>query len=370
MPLTSVRVLDLTRLLPGPYCTMILADFGAEVIKVEEPGTGDYARAFEPKVDGSSSMFHSLNRNKKSICLDLKTDEGRNAFLELAKQADVVVESFRPGVMKRLGLDYEKLKNVNEKIIYCAITGYGQTGPYRDRAGHDINYIGYSGLLDLMGERGGKPVVPAAQIADLGGGAWPAAVGILLALFEREKSGKGQFIDISMMDGVISWLQTALPGFLSHRLQPRRGEQMLSGGLACYEVYETKDGRWLAVGALEPKFWAQFCRKIGKESLIDKLYAPAEKQDEMKQEIQKTIQQKTLEEWMDIFAGTDACVSPVLTLEEMVENPHVKERGMIQELEAGKYVANPIKLSETPAAIRTPAPQLGEHTEEFFPEGN
>src|SRR5699024_6804551 len=229
MPLESIRVLDLTRLLPGPYCTMLLADFGAEVIKIEEPTIGDYARSFEPAVDEDSAMFHSLNRNKKSVCLDLKSEEGKNTFLRMVDEADVIVESFRPGVMKRLGLDYETLKIRNPSIIFCSVTGYGQNGPYANRPGHDVNYLSYAGLLDLIGHPDEKPVIPAAQIADIGGGAYPATVGILIALFEREQSGEGQYIDISMLDGVISWLQMTLPNVLIGKQQPERGNEMLTG---------------------------------------------------------------------------------------------------------------------------------------------
>lgn len=217
MVLQSIRVLDLTRLLPGPYCTLMLADFGAEVIKVEDSVTGDYLRGFEPKLDADSAVFHSLNRNKKSICLDLKTEKERGYFLKLAETADVVIESFRPGVMKRLGLDYETLKQINPRLIYCAITGYGQTGPYKDKPGHDINYLSYAGLLHVMGEKNRKPVIPAAQIADIGGGAYPAIAGILLALLEREKTGKGQLVDVSMLDGVVSWMHMLLPSVFAER---------------------------------------------------------------------------------------------------------------------------------------------------------
>lgn len=371
MPLTSIRVLDLTRLLPGPYCTMMLADFGAEVIKVEDPDIGDYARINEPKIDENSSFFHALNRNKKSVCLNLKADEGKAHFRKLVEKADVVVESFRPGVMERLGLDYETLKTINPKIIYCAITGYGQTGPYVDRPGHDINYISYAGLLELMGEKNGKPTVPAAQIGDIGGGAMPATIGILLALFEREKSGKGQFVDISMTDGVLSWMSTLFSEYLTNSAQPKRGEQALSGRLAAYEVYETRDGRFLSVGALEPKFWQAFCTIIGREDLIPKILAPQDEQETIKLEIQAIMHEKTLEEWMEEFSGIDACVAPVLTFDEVLENPQVQARGMIQSVEQSdtkdqKQIGNPIKLSETPGKIYSRAPKLGEHTNEIL----
>ncbi|HLR63010.1 MAG TPA: CaiB/BaiF CoA-transferase family protein [Lentibacillus sp.] len=370
MPLKSVRVLDLSRLLPGPYCTMLLADFGAEVIKVEEPSKGDYARAYEPKLDDDSAMFHSLNRNKKSVCLDLKSPEGKHEFLKMAEEADVVVESFRPGVMERLGLGYETLKSVNPRLIYCAVTGYGQTGPYADKPGHDINYLSFAGLLNLMGEKDGKPVVPAAQIADIGGGALPAAVGILLALLEREKSGKGQFVDVSMMDGVISWLQTLLPDYLSANTVPKRGEEMLNGGRACYAVYETKDERFIAVGALEPKFWKNFCEVIGRRDFIPLLEAPLHEQYRLKYEIQVIMSEKTLAEWLELFSDVEACVSPVLTFEEMIEHPQVAAREMIRTvnhavLGSVKQIGIPIKLSETPGEIYSQAPKLGEHTHEL-----
>ncbi|MED4474121.1 MULTISPECIES: CaiB/BaiF CoA transferase family protein [Bacillaceae] len=373
MPLTSIRVLDLSRLLPGPYCSMLLADFGAEVIKIEEPGIGDYARENLPKLDKDSAFFHSLNRNKKSVCLNLKSAEGKENFLRLVKDADVVIESFRPGVMKRLGLDYETLREVNPGIIYCAITGYGQDGPYANFPGHDVNYTSYAGLLNLMGERNGKPQIPAAQIADIGGGALPAAVGILLALFGREKTGKGQMVDISMLDGVISWLPTLLPGFLATNEHPKRGELVLSGKLACYEVYQTKDEKWLSVGALELKFWNEFCKAIGREDFISKLDAPMEVQDQMKIEIQNIISRKSLDEWMGIFSEVDSCVAPVLSFDEMIENPQVKAREMIKnvnhsELGSIKQVGIPIKLSETPGEIRDLAPKLGEHTKEILEE--
>ncbi|RKQ35712.1 CaiB/BaiF CoA transferase family protein [Oceanobacillus halophilus] len=369
MPLKSIKILDLTRLLPGPFCTMLLADFGAEVIKVEAPNTGDYLRDYQPKVDNNSAFFHSLNRNKKSICLDLKKEEGKAHFKDLVKQADVVVESFRPGVMEKLGLDYSVLKEINPSLIYCAITGYGQTGPYANLPGHDINYISLTGLLDLMGEKDGKPVVPATQIADIGGGALPATIGILLALMERKDSGKGQFVDISMMDGVLSWLQATLPNYLSTDVLPHRGEQLLDGGRACYAVYETKDGRYLSVGALEPKFWKNFCTVIEREDLIPLLDASLNEQYRMKYEIQTIIMEKTLEEWTEAFSGVEACVTPVLTYNEVISNPQVIARDMIQTLfDQKKYIGVPIKLSETPGKIKTKAPELGEHTQQILQE--
>lgn len=370
LPLDSIRVLDLTRLLPGPFCTWLLADFGADVIKVEDPSLGDYARWSEPKQGDMGAMFHALNRNKKSLSLNLKTEKGREIFRQLVKEADVLVESFRPGVMDRLGVGYESLKEINPRLIYCAITGYGQDGPYAHLPGHDINYLSYAGMLDLQGVRGGPPVVPAVQVADIGGGALMAGMGILMALLARDRTGKGQFVDISMMDGVISWMPV-LSDFLATGRLPRRGEMVLSGGKACYGVYETADGRYLSVGALEPKFWEVFCQEIGKPEFISRLNAPLDEQERMKESIAAVMKTKTLAEWMDIFRDKDTCVAPVLNLEEAVQNPQVKHRQMVMEVQHPslgmiRQVGFPIKLSETPAQYRHSAPKLGEHNEEIL----
>ncbi|MGG1674342.1 CaiB/BaiF CoA transferase family protein [Neobacillus sp. NRS-1170] len=371
--LENLRVLDLTRLLPGPYCTMLLADFGAEVIKVEDTGPGDYARVGTPKWGEDSTFFHSLNRNKKSVCLDLKTEQGKEIFLNMAEKADVIVESFRPGVMDRLGVGYKVLKEKNSGLIYCSLTGYGQTGPYSTQPGHDLNYISYAGLLEFFGERNRKPTVPPVPIADIGGGALLATVGILMALFERNRSGNGQFVDISMMDGALSWLQLTLPDYLASNIEPKRGELPLSGRHAFYEVYETKDGRYLSVGAVEAKFWKEFCRVIERDDLIKQQYAPIQEQDRIKDEIQAVISTKTQQEWVEIFLGVEACVSPVNRLANLESDPQFIQREMIQtyhDTEAGevKLIAPPIKLSETPGTIRELAPKSGQHTAEILAE--
>jgi crotonobetainyl-CoA:carnitine CoA-transferase CaiB-like acyl-CoA transferase len=375
LPLDSIRVLDLTRLLPGPYCTQVFADFGADVIKVEDPKLGDYARWNEPKIgsDGESAFFNSLNRNKKSVSINLKSDKGKELFLELVKTADILVESFRPGVMDRLNLGYERLKEVNPKLIYSAITGYGQDGPYASYPGHDINYLSYAGLLHLQGERHDKPVVPSVQIADIGGGALMATVGILLALQSRNQTGKGQFVDVSMMDGVISWLQTLLPGFLATGEQPKRGEMDLSGGKACYGVYETLDERYLSVGALEPKFWEGFCKGIERPDFIPLLEAPLDEQDRMKSEIESILKKKRSSEWMETFKDLGTCVAPVLDLEEMLQDPQVLHRNMIIDtkhpsLGTVKHIGIPIKLSDTAGSVRSQAPKLGEHNKDILAE--
>jgi crotonobetainyl-CoA:carnitine CoA-transferase CaiB-like acyl-CoA transferase len=374
LPLEGIRVLDLTRLLPGPYCSLLLADYGADVIKVEDPKSGDYARWYEPRVnDHQSAMFISLNRNKRSITLDLKAEKDKDAFISLVKTADVLIESFRPGVMERLGLGYEQLKVHNPKLIFCAITGYGQTGPYAKEAGHDLNFLSYSGLLHLQGAPNEKPLIPSVQIGDIGGGALMAAVGILLAIINAKNTNTGQFVDISMLDGALSWMHTILPNYWTSGEMPNRGELTLNGGKACYEIYRTKDDRFISVGALEYKFWGNFCKVIGKEELIDQLEEPLEQQRIMKQEVQTAIQQKTLTEWLELFEGIDACVSPVLTPEELADHPQIKHRQMIENIthpEMGviKQIGNPIKLSNSTVTTRRHAPGLGEHTNEILKE--
>ncbi|MEH7494928.1 CaiB/BaiF CoA transferase family protein [Neobacillus niacini] len=374
LPLEGIRVLDLTRLLPGPYCSLLLADYGADVIKVEDPKSGDYARWYEPRVnDDQSAMFISLNRNKRSISLDLKDEKDKEVFISLLKTSDVLIESFRPGVMDRLGLGFEDLKVHNPKLIYCAITGYGQSGPYAKEAGHDLNFLSYSGLLHLQGAPNDKPLIPSVQIGDIGGGALMAAAGILLAIIDAKKSNRGQFVDISMLDGALSWMHTILPNYWTSGEKLNRGELTLNGGKACYEIYRTKDDRFLSVGALENKFWKNFCQVIGKEELIDQLDEPIEQQRIMKLEVQTAIQQKTLTEWIELFEGIDACVSPVLTPEELTDNPQIQHRQMIEEIthpEVGviKQIGNPIKLSNSPVSTRRHAPSLGEHTNEILKE--
>ncbi|GAK00651.1 LOW QUALITY PROTEIN: alpha-methylacyl-CoA racemase [Geomicrobium sp. JCM 19055] len=326
---------------------------------------GDYARESPPIVDGDGAMFHSLNRNKKSVTLDLKSDEGRDQFLTLVKEADVLVEGFRPGVMERLSLGYEEVKRVNVRIVYCSITGYGQTGPYAKKAGHDVNFISTAGLLNLIGDET-KPQIPAAQIGILVVGGLTAAVGILVALLERERSGEGQYVDISMMDGAVSWMQTFLPHFLMGGKEPSRGNMVLSGKLACYETYETKDGRWFAVGALEPKFWKNFCEKLGRLDLIEQHRASSDVQRRVKHEVQSEFYKRDFLEWQNVFLDADACVTPVLTLDEMVDDPQINDRQMILPYGAMKTIGFPIKLSRTPAKLKELAPKLGQHNQEVL----
>ncbi|MEG0438146.1 MAG: CaiB/BaiF CoA-transferase family protein [Solibacillus sp.] len=369
--LESIRVLDLTRLLPGPFSTMLLADYGAEVIKVEDTGAGDYIRNREPKIGDDSAIFHSVNRNKKSICLDLKTVQGKEILKSLVENADVLVESFRPGVMDRLGVGYDILKTINPRLIYCAISGYGQTGPYANKPGHDLNYISYAGILEYMGDRGSKPIIPSIQVADLGGGALMGTIGILMAIVERERSGKGQFIDISMLDGALSWLQLTLPDFLASGIQSKRGEHKLFGRNANYAIYETKDNRYISVGTTEQKFWNEFCKTIDREDFCEKINGPMEEQDQMKAIIQSIIIQKTLQEWVEIFDQVDTCVTPLNRFEDLEKDPHIIQREMIQTYSDPEYgnvklIAPPIKMSKTPGSIRKLAPKSGEHTVEIL----
>jgi len=365
LPLKNIRVLDLSRLLPGPFCTMMLADFGAEVIKVEEPKTGDYLRYFEPLTDENSAYFQTLNRNKKSVTIDLKSEDGKNQFLTLVETADVLVESFRPGVMKRLNLDYDSLKKLNPQLIYCSITGYGQTGRYSNVAGHDINFLSLAGVLSISGYKKKIPDIPATQIADIAAGAYPALVGILLALLERKNTNQGQMIDISMLDGLFPLLSLTLPKFLAGDTVERETE-LLNGGYACYQIYETKDARYLSVGAIELKFWKQFCEVIDRTEYIQHLLAPLVIQRKMITDIQFIIREKTLHEWMLVFEGKDCCVTPVLHFDEVVSSDVMKERAMIQMINQVPVIANPIKLSLTKSSVRSVAPKLGEHNNELL----
>jgi alpha-methylacyl-CoA racemase len=349
--LAGLRVLDLTRLLPGGYCTLLLADHGADVIKVEDTGAGDYARADPPS-------FASLNRGKRSVQLDLKSEAGRLAFLRLVASADVVVESFRPGVMDRLGVGFSVLREANPSLVYCAITGYGQDGPLRSRAGHDLNYLARTGVLGLSGEAGGPPVQAAAQIADIAGGALMAAFGILAAL----RSGSGQLVDISMADGALSLLAMPAAGFLAGGAEPRRGELVLGGRLLCYRVYACADG-WVSMGALEPKFWAAFCHGVGREELIAHQFDAPDSAAHA--EVSAVLLSRTRAEWEAFNVEHDCCLEPVLDFDEVVSDEHVRSRGMIVD----GLLATPVRLSETPADFRRGGPPgLGEHTDALLGE--
>jgi crotonobetainyl-CoA:carnitine CoA-transferase CaiB-like acyl-CoA transferase len=371
--LSDIKVLDLSRLLPGGFCSLLLADFGADVLKVEDTGMGDYVRWSPPYHEGAddsakSALFLSLNRGKRSIRLNLKEEAGREVLLRLVREHDVLIESFRPGVMERLGVGYERLREENPRLVYCAITGYGQDGPYTARSGHDMNYLGLNGLLGLSGDAGGPPVQAAGQIADLGGGALMAAFGILAARRARARSGEGQLVDVSMFDGSLSWLALVAARYLAEGVAPARGGLELAGSLICYRPYECKDG-WVTLGALEPKFWQAWCRGVGREDLIEKQFsAPA---SEAHAEVEALFRERTRDEWHEFAEQHDCCLEPVLGLDEALDSELVRARDMVVEVDQPgtdgvRLLGVPVKLSRTPGAPAGPGPALGEHTAEVL----
>jgi alpha-methylacyl-CoA racemase len=371
--LEGIRVLDLSRLLPGGFCSLLLADFGAEVLKVEDTGMGDYVRWSPPYIEGAedsakSAYYLALNRGKRSIRLNLKEERGREVLLKLVREYDVLLESFRPGVLDRLGVGYERLRQENPGLVYCAISGYGQDGPYRDRSGHDMNYLGLIGLLGLTGERDGPPVQAAGQIADIGGGALMGAFGILAALHERQRSGEGQFVDVSMADGALSWLAMVAARYFAEQRVPQRGELELAGSLICYRPYACKDG-WVTLGALEPKFWQAWCRGVGREDLIEKQFSPPG--TDAHAEVERIFLERTRDEWQEFATHNDCCLEPVLDLGEALDSELVRAREMVVELDQPgtdgvKQLGVPVKLSRTPGAPQGPGPSLGEQTDEVL----
>jgi crotonobetainyl-CoA:carnitine CoA-transferase CaiB-like acyl-CoA transferase len=329
--LDGIRILDLTRLLPGPMATAWLLDLGAEVIKIEEPGVGDYLRSMNPP------LFELINRGKSSVLLNLKSTAGREAFLRMSEHADVVIEGFRPGVMDRLGCGYTALRRRNRRLVYLALTGYGYDSPYRDLAGHDVNYLALCGVLDLIGPPDGPPVIPGIQIADLAGGSMHAVNGVLAALLKRARTGEGEFVDISMAHGSALLLPVAAAQAATGR-PPQRGAEMLSGRYACYNVYAARDGRYVAVGALEPKFWTTLCRAIGCESFIPDQFAGDPRRLEILEAMRTRFLEKDAEEWFTLLKNTDACLTPVRSVTEA----------------AAEFAWHPVSAE--------PAPRLGAHT--------
>src|SRR6266705_3127850 len=366
-PLNGIRVLDLTRLLPGPMATLHLADMGADVVKIEDTETGDYARAMGPARGRSSVFFQLVNRNKRAVRLDLKQQQGREVLLRLAKGAEILVEGFRPGVMAKLGAGYDDLAAVNPRLVYCSITGYGQDGPYADRAGHDINYIGYAGVGDQIGTEE-APVVPNFQIADLLGGALTPVMGILAALIDARSSGRGRHVDVAMTDAVFAHAIFPLLGFLENGKTPGRGMSMLDGGLACYNVYRTRDGRWMAVGALERKFWETLCDILGLPELKGKHIVYGKDAKPVKERLAAAFASRTQDEWSEVFARADCCVSPILTVDEALANEQLRARGMAIVEDGLTQLAPPVKFSEFEFAIVRDAPGPGEHTDEVLRE--
>ena len=376
-PLSSLKILDFTTLLPGPFASMLLADLGANVVRVEAPDRPDMVR-FLPPLDGDISAWHGvLNRNKRSIALDLKQSEAVNVVKRLVAVDgggfDIVLEQFRPGVMDRLGIGYEALRAVNPGLIYCAITGYGQTGPYQQRAGHDNNYLALSGLLSHSGRKEGGPPPLGAQIADVGGGSFGAITGILAAVIHRHVTGQGQLVDISMLDMAIAWQAHAISQYLVGGEAPEPESWALNGG-SFYNYYQTQDGRYLSIGSLEPKFWQGFCEALNRPDLIGRglNQSPANQQG-LKVEIAGEIGKRPLSFWQSLFAERDVCVEPVLTIPEMLKHPQVQARNMVVAVpkpdgRLQQQIASPFKFSEGEAEYKWVGTAVGQHTDEVLIE--
>ncbi len=374
-PLTSLKVLDFTALLPGPFATMLLADLGADVVRVESPTRPDLVRLLPP-YDGDTSAWHGvLNRNKRSLALDLKRPAAVAAIARLVAEGgyDIVIEQFRPGVMDRLGLGYEALRAANPALIYVALTGYGQTGPLRDRAGHDNNYLALSGALSYSGRRDGGPPPLGIQVADVGGGAMGALVGLLAAVVQRAATGRGQYVDVSMFDLMVAWQAHLAAHFLVGGETPEVEGMALNGGRA-YDLYQTADGRWLSVGSIEPKFWQGFCAALGRPDLFAPgLSLDAAQQAWVKAETRAAIAARPLAEWTAVFATLDVCVEPVLTVPEMLDHPQTAARGLVVDVPrpgggSQRQIANPWRFSGGAAEYRTIGAALGAHTEEVLRE--
>lgn len=373
-PLSSLKILDFTSLLPGPFATMALADMGAAVVRVESPTRPDMVR-FLPPFDGDASAWHGvLNRNKRSLALDLKRPAAVAAIRRLVEHGgyDIVIEQFRPGVMDRLGLGYDALRAANPALIYCALTGYGQTGPLRDRAGHDNNYLALSAALSYSGRRETGPPPLGLQVADIGGGALGALVGLLAAVVHRAATGRGQFVDISMFDMMVAWQSHLISHTLVAGETPQAEGMALNGGRA-YDYYETADGRRLAVGSLEPKFWEGFCAAIGRPDLVGPGLSPDDDaQARVKAEVRAAIKTRPLAEWAAVFAPLDVCVEPVLTVPEMLAHPHTVARGLVVDVPrpggVQRQVASPWRFSDGAAEYRHAGVSLGAHTGEVLRE--
>ena len=365
LPLQDLKVLDLTRLIPGGYATLILADLGAEVLKIEDMDSGDYSRWIEPSIGEYGLYFHALNRNKKSMKLNLKAEDGKKIFKKLVKKGyDTIVESFRPGVMDRLGIGYNTLRETNPRVIYCAISGYGQDGPKKEKALHDLNCLAVSGALSITGE--GTPAIPGIQIADTSSALF-SVMSILTAYIARERSCQGQFIDISMTDGVISLLSIHLFKYLVDSKIPEGGRMQFNGQFPCYRVYKTKDGKYMTLAALEEKFWEHFCIAIERRDLIKKQFDDS---IETKKELEKIFKSKTRTEWEKISENIDCCLEPVLNFKEVTEHPQLKSRNLFFDIDHQSVkipnVRIPFLMSGVNNMPRNPAPLWGKHTEEIL----
>jgi crotonobetainyl-CoA:carnitine CoA-transferase CaiB-like acyl-CoA transferase len=345
---------------------MMLADLGAEVIKIEEPKIGDPTRKSPPMVDGHSAPFAQVNRNKKSIALDLKHAQGREIFLKLAATADVLIEQFRPGVVDRLGINYAAVAEINPRIVYCALTGFGQDGPHRERSGHDLNYLALSGVLGLTTDDHGKPVIPGVQVADLAGG-MIAGFAILAALLARERTGRGQYVDVSMFDVMVSMLPIPAAHHFAGSTIPVGGKYVLSGAYPFYNVYETSDGKFMTLGALEPKFWANFCRKVDREDLVARQFDAGERRVNLFEEVRKIFKSRPQSEWVALMRDADCCCEPVLSMSEAFEHAQTRAREMVRQSACvTDQLGFSYKLSDTPPSEESQAPALGEHTAELL----
>ncbi len=372
MPLQGIRVVDLSRYAPGPYCTMLLADLGADVIMIEEPPGRGRRVDTEMGVSDRTKAFLPMGRNKRSVALDLKDERMREVFFRLVDGADVVTEGFRPGVAKRLGVDYEAVQRRNPRAIYCSISGYGQDGPHADLVGHDLNYVSLAGTLGMIGWPGQPPAIPMNVLGDFAGGGLFAAFAILAAVVARQRTGKGQYIDMSMTDGVMSLACLAASDYWSTGNPPRPGSYYLNGGLPCYNVYETADEKWLSIACMEPWFWKKLCVVLGCEQYADEQFNE-DRFEEMFAFLRRELKKKTRDEWFAELKDQDICVTPVYGLEEALADPHTRARGMVAELEHPEHgtiqqIGVAPKFSDTPGSVRTPAPRPGEHTEEVLLE--
>lgn len=372
-PLASLKVLDFSTLLPGPFASLLLADMGAQVLRVESPTRMDLVRVLPPHVDGTSASHAYLNRNKRCMALDLKQAEAVEVVKQLVQEYDIVLEQFRPGVMDKLGVGYEALKAINPKLIYVSITGYGQTGPFRDRAGHDINYLALAGVASYTGRRESGPLPLGVQLADIGGGSLHGVMGLLAAVIHRQQTGEGQQVDVSMTDCAFSLHGMAGAGYLAAGVEPEMEALALNGG-SFYDYYRTRDGRWFSVGSLEPQFMQQFCAAIGRPELAARGLSPKlEDQQALKREIAIEFEKQDFAQWQERFAALDACVEPMLSLAEAVEHPQLRERGVVTQVPNGKggeqrQVACPIRFSAGLPEPRHIGAALGAHTAEVLAE--
>ncbi|MFJ2687632.1 CaiB/BaiF CoA transferase family protein [Pseudomonas sp. NPDC087342] len=372
-PLASLKILDFSTLLPGPFASLLLADMGAQVLRIESPTRMDLLRVLPPHDQGVSASHAYLNRNKRSLALDLKQPEALAVIKQLLQDHDIVLEQFRPGVMERLGLGYEALKAINPKLIYVSITGYGQTGPYKDRAGHDLNYLALAGLSSYTGRADSGPVPLGMQVADIAGGSLHGVIGLLAAVIARQQTGQGQHIDVSMTDCAFSLNAMAGAGYLACGVEPGREEQMLNGG-SFYDYYRSRDGRWLSVGSLEPAFMQQLCSALGRPELAAQGLSPKpEQQQALKNELKMEFEKHDFAELCELFAGVDACVEPVLSLGEAVRHPQLKARGVVTEVPRGDgtnqaQMACPLKFSEGLPEPRFIGAAVGEHTDQVLGE--